>query len=55
MVEPQTPSPSPLAGEGGEPAISAFTRVLDALWRASRVRGFFDSPLIRTLASQGKG
>jgi len=55
MVEPQTPSPSPLAGEGGEPAISAFTRVLDALWRVSRVRGFFDSPLIRTLASQGKG
>ena len=52
MVEPQTPSPSPLAGEGGEPAISAFTRVLDALWRASRVRRSFDTrPLTRTLAS----
>src|SRR5204863_5389312 len=55
LFEPAAPSPSPLAGEGGEPAISAFTRVLDALWRASRVRGFFDSPLIRTLAWQGKG
>jgi len=40
--EPLAPSPSPLAGEGGEPAP-----------RASRVRGFFDAhgPLTRTLAT----